>query len=55
MAAKASRVVAFRKSELFRVTLARRFGVDDKVIRLLLALRHGTSTTRIHNALRVLG
>ena len=55
MAAKAALVLAFRKSGLSRVALARRFGVDDKVIRRMLDPRHGTATTRIHKALRVLG
>ena len=55
IAAKASLVLAFRKSGLSRVALAQRFGVDDKVIRRMLDPRHGTTTTRIHKALRVLG
>ncbi|MDE0144769.1 MAG: hypothetical protein OXI53_05770 [Nitrospira sp.] len=55
MAAKAALVLAFRKSGLSRVALARRFGVDDKVIRRMLDPRHGTATTRIYKALRVLG
>ena len=55
MAAKAALVLAFRKSGLSRVALARRFGVDDKVIRRMLDPRHGTASTRIHKALRVLG
>lgn len=55
MAAKAALVLAFRKSGLSRVALARRFGVDDKVIRRMLDPRHGTATTRIHKALRALG
>lgn len=55
MAAKAALVLAFRKSGLSRVVLARRFGVDDKVIRRMIDPHHGTATTRIHNALRVLG
>ena len=55
IAAKASLVLAFRKSGLSRVALAQRFGVDDKVIRRMLDPRHGTTTTRIRKALRVLG
>lgn len=55
MAAKAALVLAFRRSGLSRVALAQRFGVDDKVIRRMLDPHHGTATTRIHKALRVLG
>lgn len=45
MAAKAALVLAFRKSALSHVALVRRFGVDDKVIRRLLAPHHGTAIT----------
>lgn len=48
-------VLTFRKSGLSRVALARRFDVDDQVIRRMLNPRHGTATTRIHNVLPVLG
>ncbi len=55
MAAKAALVLAFRESGLSHVAMARHFGVDDKVIRRMLDPRHGTASTRIHKALRVLG
>lgn len=38
-------VLAFRKSGLSRVAMARRFDVNDQVIRRLLAPRHGTTIT----------
>ena len=55
MAAKAALVLAFRASGLSRVALAERLGVHDRVVRRMLDPRHGTSVSRINDALRVLG
>ena len=55
MAAKAALVIAFRASGLTRVALAKRLGVHDRVVRRMLDPRHGTSVSRINDALRALG
>ena len=55
MAAKAAFVAAFRESGLSRVALAKRLGVHDRVVRRMLDPRHGTSVSRINDALRLLG
>ena len=55
MAAKAALALAFRASGLTRVALARRLGVDDKVVRRMLDPRHRTSVNRLNDALRVFG
>ena len=55
MAAKAALVLAFRASGLSRVALAERLGVHDRVVRRMLDPRHGTSVSRINDALRLLG
>ena len=55
MAAKAALALAFRASGLTRVALARRLGVDDKVVRRMLDPRHRTSVNRLNDALRILG
>ena len=55
MAAKAALASALRASGLTRVALAQRLGVNDKVVRRMLDPRHGTSVSRINDALRVLG
>lgn len=55
MAAKAAFALAFRASELSRLALARRLGVDEKVVRRMLDPRRHTAANRIHKALRVLG
>lgn len=55
MAAKAAFALAFRSSGLSRLALARRMGVDEKVVRRMLDPRHQTAANRIHNALRLLG
>ena len=55
MAAKAALVLAFRASGLSRVALAKRLGVHDRVVRRMLDPRHGTSVSRINDALRLLG
>ena len=55
MAAKAALVLAFRASGLSRVALAKRLGVHDRVVRRMLDPRHGTSVSRINDALRILG
>lgn len=55
MAAKAALFLAFRSSGLTRVSLAKRLGTDEKSVRRMLDPRHGTSPSRIHRALRVLG
>ena len=55
MAAKAALSLAFRASGMTRVALAERLGVDDEVVRRMLDPRHGTSVSRINDALRVLG
>ncbi len=54
-AAKAALVIAFRASDFTRVELARRLGVNDRVVRRMLDPHHGTSVNRINDALRVLG
>ena len=43
MAAKAAFALAFRASELSRLALARRLGVDEKVVRRMLDPRHHTA------------
>jgi antitoxin HicB len=55
IAAKAALVLAFRDSGLSRLAFARRLGVDDKVVRRMLDLRHATAANRLHKALRQLG
>ena len=55
MAAKAAFVLAFRSSGLTRVSLAKRLGTDEKSVRRMLDPHHGTASSRIHKALRVLG
>ena len=47
--------MAFRESGLTRVALAERLGVNDRVVRRMLDPHHGTSVSRINDALRVLG
>jgi len=54
-AAKAALAIAFRESGLSRLALARRLGVDEKVVRRMLDPRHGTAVRRIGTALRALG
>ncbi len=54
-AAKAALAVAFRASGLTQADLARRLGVDDKVVRGMLDPRHGTPVSRVNDALQVLG
>ena len=54
-AAKAALALAFRDSGLSRSALARQLGVDEKVVRRMLDPRHGTSVSRIVDALRALG
>ena len=54
-AAKAALALAFRESGLTRVALAERLGVNDRVVRRMLDPHHGTSVSRINDALRVLG
>jgi antitoxin HicB len=54
-AAKAALALAFRDSGLSRSALARQLGVDEKVVRRMLDPRHGTSVSRINDALRLLG
>ena len=55
MAAKAAFALAFRASELSRLALARRLGVDEKIVRRMLNPRHHTAANRIHKALCALG
>ena len=55
MAAKAALTMAFRDSGLTQVALANHLGVTDRTIRRMLDPRHGTSPSRINEALRVLG
>ena len=55
MAAKAALAMAFRASGLTQVALAKRLGVHDRVVRRMLDPRHGTSVSRINDALRALG
>ena len=55
MAAKAALALAFRASGLTQVALAKRLGVHDRVVRRMLDPRHGTSVSRINDALRALG
>ena len=55
MAAKAALALAFRASGLTRVALAKRLGVNDKVVRRMLDPRHRTSINRLNDALRVFG
>ena len=55
MAAKAALALAFRESGLTRVALAKRLGVDDKMIRRMLDPRHRTPINRLNDALRVFG
>lgn len=55
MAAKAAFALAFRNSGLSRVALAKRIGVNEKVVRRMLNPRHHTAANRIHKALRALG
>ena len=54
-AAKAALMLALRESGLSRSALARRLGVDGKVVRRMLDPRHRTATSRIGAALRELG
>ena len=54
MAAKAAFVFALRASGLSRNAFAQRLGVDEKVVRRMLDLRHHTAANRIHKALRIL-
>ena len=54
-AAKAALALAFRASGLTRVALAKRLGVDDKVVRRMLDPRHRTSIRRLNDALRAFG
>ncbi len=54
-AAKAALAIAFRESGLTRVALAKQLGVNYKVISRMLDPRHGTSVSRINDALRALG
>ena len=54
-AAKAALALALRESDLSRVALAQRLGVDEKAVRRMLDPRHGTAVGRIEAALRVLG
>ena len=53
MAAKAAFVLG--SSGLTRVSLAKRLGTDEKSVRRMLDPHHGTASSRIHKALRVLG
>ncbi len=55
MAAKAAFALAFRESGLSRLHLARRLGVDEKVVRRMLDPRHRTAANRLHKALGLLG
>ncbi len=55
MAAKAAFALAFRDSGLSRLAIARRLGVNEKVVRRMLDPRHHTAANRIHKALRSLG
>ena len=55
MAAKAAFALAFRESGLSRVALAGRLGVDEKVVRRMLAPRHRTAASRLNEALGALG
>ena len=55
MAAKAAFVLAFRESGLSRLSIARRLGVNEKVVRRMLDPRHHTAANRLHKALRSLG
>ena len=54
-AAKAALAMAFRASGLTQADLARRLGVHDRVVRRMLDPRHGTSVSRVNDALQVLG
>ena len=54
-AAKAALAMAFRASGLTQADLARRLGVHDRVVRQMLDPRHGTSVSRVNDALQVLG
>lgn len=54
-AAKAALVIALRDSGLSRSGLARRLGVDVKVVRRMLDPRHRTAASRIGAALHELG
>ena len=55
MAAKAVLAMAFRASGLTQVALAKRLGVHDRAVRRMLDPRHGTSVSRLNDALRALG
>ena len=55
VAAKAALMLALHESGLSRSALARRLGVDDKVVRRMLDPRHRTAASRIGAALRQLG
>ena len=54
-AAKAALALALRESDLSRVALAKRLGVDEKAVRRMLDPRHTTAVGRIETALRALG
>ncbi|MDE0027734.1 MAG: hypothetical protein OXP69_25250 [Spirochaetaceae bacterium] len=54
-AAKAALVLALQDSGLSRSALARRLGVDGKVVRRMLDPSHRTAASRIGAALRELG
>ena len=55
MAAKAALATVFRASGLTQAALAERLGVTSRTVRRMLDPRHGTSPSRINDALRALG
>lgn len=55
MAAKDALATVFRDSGLTQTVLAERLGVTSRTVRRMLDPRHGTSPSRINDALRALG
>ena len=55
MAAKAALATLFRESGLTQAALAERLGVTGRTVRRMLDPRHGTSPSRLNDAIRILG
>ena len=55
MAAKAALATLFRASGLTQAALAEKLGVTGRTVRRMLNPRHGTSPSRLNDAIRILG
>jgi antitoxin HicB len=53
--AKAALYIAMREAGVTKTELAKRLGVDEKEVRRMLDLRHGTRLPRIAEAVCLLG